>query len=136
MSEVPAGVATPNASKLPGGVVLAGAVIAGVGTVLPWAVAETAFGTISRAGVQGDGLIILVLAAVAGVLGAVMLTRRPVPAMRIGIVAAMAIGLFIVIYDAAHLASGTTATDIQIGAGVYVTVVGSLVAAVGAVLPA
>jgi len=123
--------AAPTNSKLPGGVVLAGAVIAGIGTLMPWAVVETPFGTLSRAGVQGDGLFILILAAIAGILGAVMLTRRPSGGLRTAVVVALGIGLVIVSYDWAHI----TTTDIQVGPGVYLTVIGSLIGGVGAMLP-
>lgn len=123
---------SPTNSKLPGGIVVAGAVIAGIGTLMPWAVLDTPFGSISRAGVQGDGLFILVLAAIAGIIGAVMLTRRPKAGLRAAAIVALGLGLVIVIYDWAHI----TTTDIQVGAGVYLTVIGSLIGGIGAMLPA
>ncbi|MEL7210018.1 MAG: hypothetical protein AAGK32_17600 [Actinomycetota bacterium] len=110
-----------------------------VGAVLPWATVSTGFGSFSKAGTEGDGVLTLVLGLVIGGLALPMLTSRTVKrGLAIGIVIAAGIALAIAIYDIVDV--NNTLGDLgefadgSPGVGLYLTAAGAVAAAAGGVM--
>jgi hypothetical protein len=116
--------------------VVAGGILVGVGSLLPWATATTGFGTISFAGTEGDGRITIVLGALAGLLGFLQL-ERATETLRLGAISA-GLGAGVAgLYDYANLESRlssvtTDAVRASIGPGLYVVIIGAVVIVAGA----
>lgn len=102
------------------------AVLAGIGTVLPWVTAsDPLIGTVSRSGLVGvsEGLTILV-AAIVGLIG--MLIRTYTGAVAAGI--AGLVGLALAIYDYANVSTLVATLGLPgeggPGVGMYVSMIG------------
>lgn len=114
-----------------GGIVAAVFVV--IGSVLPWATVETWIGSFSASGVEGDGVLTLILGIAAGVL--IGLWKRPLVIIGAGVAGLAAlitlidlINLGRVIGDMAGLGS------IKPGFGIILTLLASLAAVALAVL--
>jgi hypothetical protein len=123
-------------ARTAGIVVVVGAALAAVGTLLPYAEATGPFGiSLSRAGVQTDGLLVLIASVFpAAVAGIVFLRRAPGNAsLVLSFVSALAVlgTLIYVWYEIARSGAAFPDLDIQTGPGVYVSAVGAIVAIVG-----
>lgn len=117
--------------------VLVGAVLAAVGSFLPWLNINTAFGSISRNGMEGDGIIVLVVALVVGLIAASRLGGAGIAkgANVFPLIGAMLI-IAVAVYD--HLevnerissvnADGVLAT---VGAGLWLLYLAGIVMAIG-----
>ena len=108
-----------------GGVVAAGVIV--VAALLPWASVQTAFGTISKNGIDGDGAVTAVFGAVIGTM--FMMLRRG------GYVAAVVLaGLTIAIsgydlIDVNRLGNDAEGfASVSAGIGLYLTLLGGLAA--------
>lgn len=134
-----AGLQVPDlAAKGPGGlpVILFPAIIAGsallvlLGSVLPWASVDTAFGSsISVRGTEGDGVLTLLLALAGGAAAvAVVMARKPMAA--IGGIVAGGLALLIGVFDFIDLArvSGDSGglVESHVGFGLWLVLLGSL----------
>ncbi len=133
-----AGLQVPDlAAKGPGGlpVILFPAIIAGsallvlLGSLLPWASVDTAFGSISVRGTEGDGVLTILLALAGGAAAiAVVMARKPMAA--IGGVVAGGLALLIAAYDFIDLAriSGDSGglVESHVGFGLWLVLFGSL----------
>lgn len=105
-------------------VALGGAGLAALGSLLPWASVTSIFGTISVNGTDGDGIITLVLAIVAG--GLVLARKAPVAALVL-----LAIVALVAVIDIADIAGavddeelGDFAT-VSVGFGLWLVALGA-----------
>ncbi len=133
-----AGLQVPDlAAKGPGGlpVILFPAIIAGsailvmLGSLLPWASVDTAFGSISVRGTEGDGVLTILLALAGGAAAvAVVMARKPMAA--IGGIVAGGLALLIGAYDFLDLARATGDSsglvEAHVGFGLWLVLLGSL----------
>jgi hypothetical protein len=128
-------------NRVAAGVILVGAGLSLVGTFLPW-VTATGFGiSASKAGIQGDGIFLAGLALVIGLVG-VLLLRRPAGRTPVKWVGGLAIlGGALLIYEfsqvSAHVNSVNASSKLiqaDVGIGLYVAGLGTLVALVGAAM--
>jgi hypothetical protein len=134
VSDERAGVSVAGAAVLLGGI---GVV---VGSFLPWITVSSAFTTVSRSGIDGggDGVITLVIGALIAVCGVFLATgRKAVAAWAAGLVLGLA-AAGIGILDAADVQEriegvGSAAAMASTGAGLYVVIVGGVLAALASV---
>jgi hypothetical protein len=115
---------------------LIGAVTVTVGSIMPWGKIDTIFGTRSINGTEGDGMITLVLGCILLLVG-FMHTGTPGKLYSVvGVILALitlyvsGATMFRMAGAAAELSSDVASAGV--GAGVFVTIIGSLVAAIGA----
>ncbi|MCZ7542306.1 MAG: hypothetical protein M5R40_01630 [Anaerolineae bacterium] len=120
-------------------VLLLGAVALVVGSMLPWVTASTAFMSVSRSGVPGDGVITLIIGLIVG-LGA--LIARAKPGKRLG----LAYSIFGLIAGAIALLDMTNVGDVvasanedtliyaSVGIGLYVVAIGAVLVFVGGLM--
>ena len=116
---------------------LGGAVVAGLGTVLPWVSVRSAFLSVDVAGVEGDGKIALGVAAIIALLAVLALTGSRIPPVQLGAVGL--VGLAVVAYDWHNIANSVPTggspgitMDVSVGVGLYVCAVGFLAVVIGA----
>jgi hypothetical protein len=115
----------------------AAAGLGAVGSLLPWVTARSVFGEMSVAGTDGDGMITLVTSAVAAVLfyiGRSGTTKSGlVPA-----VGSSAIGAAVALWNYSNVSDAVAdtdgAVDASVGAGLYLTIAGSVVAIIAGVV--
>jgi len=121
-------------------ILLAGAAVAIVGAFLPWATVDIFDETLSKAGTDGDGVITLVLAGAAAVLGAIGLGAgrkrwQPITAV---VLAALVVG--VAVLDMADIKSkfgddaGVFDIEVNIGIGLWLTLAGGIAAVVGGLM--
>lgn len=110
-----------------------------VGAVLPW-VTVTGFVEVSKAGLEGDGVITLVVGLVAGLLAVLMLALKS-RGFAIGVLVGALINVGISILDLSDVSSkvgtlNSPGLDLQAGAGIglWITLVASLLLLVGGVV--
>ena len=118
--------------------VLAGAAIVAVGSLLPWATITTAFGTLQRNGTDGDGdgLITLLLA---GAIVFVTLIGQRTRLSAIVVLVLAAIAFMVVAYDMSNLRENLGEVESRfatasVGVGMYVCGAGALLAGAGSIL--
>jgi hypothetical protein len=119
-------------------VAIAGAVMLGVGCLLPWATITTGFGSASLNGIEGDGVIVLGIALVIGIAGVAALDRvGKVPSIVIFTGASIALVVlasdYLGVAEKLEEASSSVARA-SVGVGLYLCMAGGLVAIVGAVI--
>lgn len=100
-----------------------------IGSLLPWASISTMFGTISKSGTDGDGVITLLLGSVAGGMALTGKSTKIIAAL-LGLVAIIAI---YDIADISKLADGEEAFSVSVGVGLWLIVL-SVSAALWAVV--
>lgn len=123
-------------------VVLVGASLGVIGCFLPWLRASGPFvGTVTRNGLNGDGLVILGASAIAAVLSVVMLTKAPNWFLPLVVLALAGLTFFVVATDygdisgrVTRLTSGDVKFVAEIGEGIYLAGFGAMVWAAGALL--
>lgn len=111
-----------------------------IGAFLPWATVTAPFlGTISKNGIDGDGVFTLVAGVVVAVLGFPLISQRalkPGRGIPIAIVSglAAAIGIYdlVDVNNAANDLEGPVAASA--GAGLYLTAAGAVAALVGGIM--
>lgn len=135
---LPAAGAAP-AGRTAGLVVLAGSGAVAVGTLLPYATATGAFGiSLSRAGVQTDGIFVLLTVVLPIILAAANLVRRPPNVGAVGFTLiggiSQAVVLFLVWMEIAGSGAGLTDIVVEVGIGVYVSGIGAITTIVGALM--
>lgn len=112
-----------------------GGVVVVIGSFLPWANAHTVFGTISVAGMEGDGKITALGGVLVAGLAAASATRSWLWLKLAGAVAAL--GLLVVAgYEYASVSSGLTSDEYavaSVGNGLYVVLAGAFAALVAAI---
>jgi hypothetical protein len=110
-------------------IAIAGAILVIIGSLLPWATVDTPFGSVSKNGTEGDGVISLIL-GVFIILGALFRFNRPGNRPWIAFVfavLALALGIFEYVdisSDASSISGGFV--DASVGIGVYVVILGAL----------
>jgi len=116
-------------------IVLVGALLALIGSFLPWAtVSVEGFGSESASGMDGDGVITLIVALAAAAIAVFMKGRGRM----IGIIVAAGIIILVSIIDIADVnrAAGEIGdipgVDTSVGFGLWLVLVGGVVALVGA----
>ncbi|MDX1691345.1 MAG: hypothetical protein R3290_10015 [Acidimicrobiia bacterium] len=121
-------------------VVLVGALITVLGSFLTWASVSAAGVSVSVSGTGegGDGLLTLILALATGAV-AIFLSGRPGRARMISIVIGAALIVLIAVINIADVNSVAGdlggGVDVSIGIGLWLVLLGGIVAAVGAFLP-
>jgi hypothetical protein len=135
-------------SREAGFLVLGGAVAMVLGVFLPWVkVTAPIIGTIGKAGIDGDGKLVLALAVALGVCGYLLLTNRAaMPASGLGLVIAIA-AAGIMIFEAVDtenrfsslsqsLSGNPFAGAISYGLdfGFYLTCLGAAVCVIGSIV--
>jgi hypothetical protein len=115
---------------------LAGAVLIGIGSVMPWAKIGTLFGEVGIAGTDGDGILTLLIA---GVLLLIALTAKGTPGKMFSMVALLgAVAVFIIAgFDALRVGGIVAGFDSDfaqagLGSGLFVTLLGAVIAGAGA----
>ncbi len=101
-----------------------------IGCFLPWASASAGIFTVEKSGLQGDGLIVLVLAALALTIALVRLRTAPETSVKVVVALLSLAGAGLAGYDLVNLKS----PDVILtpGAGIYLCVVGGVLAAFAA----
>ncbi|HEY9564158.1 MAG TPA: hypothetical protein VIR30_10350 [Nocardioides sp.] len=106
---------------------LAGAGAITIGSLLPWASATSIFGTVSKAGTDGDGIITLGL----GVLFGIWAFMNLAPRARI---AAGCVVALIALYEIVDvLGTGHDDLVVSVGIGLWIVAAGAVLAIVGSV---
>jgi hypothetical protein len=117
---------------------LGGAVAVIIGALLPWASVDTPFGSVSKNGTDGDGVITIVFGAAAAVLLIIRWNKARARGLTIGaLVLSVLVGVIAVIdmVDVKSRFSDSPITvDASIGIGLWLTLLGALVAVAGTVL--
>jgi hypothetical protein len=124
-------------SKVIGVLAIAGAAIAGLGTLLPFVTMQTIFGSISVNFIDGDGKLVIAAAVVVAIGGIAYLLERRLWAL---VCLATLAGLGVLFYDSAKLSDGLaklqgTTGIIQVGPGIglYLCWIGLLTALIAGV---
>lgn len=119
-------------------IIMIGGVLGAVGSFMPWVTVKTAFGSVSRNGVEGggDGIITLVLGIALAVLGYRLLAAPSVPSWDVvavaGVLAAFGVFEFFSVQERiADSASEFAVADV--GTGIYAILVGAGVAFVAGI---
>lgn len=141
----PAGTAPPPSSPDPKVDSLAGWLLTGgsaavvLGSFLPWATITGPFGTLSRPGTDGDGLLTLICGAVAGALGIALLRGSDRRSLAIASLVLSGLVLLIGVFDTVNVSS--VVADMRsrlayasVGAGLWLTDLGALVAVAGSII--
>lgn len=122
--------------SMPRMVLLGGAILVIVGSLMPWATVRTVFGTVNVNGTQGDGVITLAMGAVLGLVG---LAYRGKPgklyslgAAGFAIIALIVAGSALFRVSAGSADANSEYAMASTGTGLYVAVLGSVAAAGGA----
>lgn len=125
--------ASPPSSPTPGIVMTTGGGLVALGSFLPWA----SLGPFSASGLDGDGVITLVLGVIVLGMGIVWLTaggKRWLPV--VALVSAVLITL-VAGYDSMNISTsepGPFGAELSVGSGLWLTLLGGIVAATGSVL--
>jgi hypothetical protein len=110
--------------------ILLASIIVALGSLLPWASVSTAFGTVSKNGTTGDGVLTLILAGVTLCFALAML-RKPHRGWVIGSGSTMVITLGISIYDMSNLptpsGAATAVVSVDVGTGLWLCLIGAVV---------
>jgi hypothetical protein len=125
----PTGAISPGAATTIG----AGALLA-LGSLLPWATASTPFGSISKDGTSGDGVITLILAAIAILCGVLSLHGEKGKSgwAGLGAVAFLLAGA-VSIYDMSSLPiPSTNLVIVSVGIGLWLCTIGAIVGLIAA----
>lgn len=112
-------------------VVIGSAALMLLGSLLPWVTAATGFGSVSKAGTEGDGVITLGAALVGVVAGIAMLSNRS-PGPRVMAVVVAVLVLVLVVYefsDIQRLAGDVDSDFVKVSPGIGLWLVG--IAALG-----
>jgi len=125
-------------------VVVAGAVLAVIGALLPWISVDTPFGSMSRSGASwdsSDATIIIVLAALAGLTGMGQLARWKVPGWLLWLGAVVGVIDFAIAVYAGHQVHQrndaaqqfSSAVSAHVGAGVYLCGAAAIIIGFGSI---
>jgi len=113
-------------------ILLAGAALMVLGSLLPWATMTSVFGNVEVTATEGDGAITLVIGILIG-LGALLMKSKP--GKRGGIASSIfgVIAGIVAIIDMSNIQkiSGNPFADVQVGIGLYLVAIGALVTVVG-----
>jgi len=118
--------------------IFGGAVVLAAGSLLPWFKASVAFFTVTKNGTDGDGVLTLILAVLVPLIFGLVTSRTAASAMAF---MAGALAAVVAVYDIADLSkraqnllvrSGLVSANI--GIGLILAAIGSLVIMVGAIL--
>lgn len=117
-------------------VIVSGGVMV-LGSLLPWAKASTGFGSIDKAGTEGDGVLTLIAGLVFAAFGWAMLTNRETPLRVITTIGAV-LAVLLLVYefvDIDRIADDVDSEFVRVstGMGLYVTLLGAVGVGVGAV---
>lgn len=120
-------------------VLAASALLAGVGAFLPWIVARAVdIGRITKIGVDGDGVVTLILGVAVLLIAGLVLTRRGRWQVVAGLALLSSFGILGVgLYDSADLSGRaqhfhiTDYSTVSIGGGVSITIVAGLIGIAG-----
>ena len=132
----------PQANKAGGWVLAGGAVAVIIGAFMPWISVVTAFGSISRSGLDyEDGFLTVGIAIFVGVLAALTISEHVVSrwVALLGLLGATA-GVILLFYDRSELANridlvnGNPLASAQIGSGLWMSLAGMVTAVVGSIM--
>jgi hypothetical protein len=129
--------AAPRPARTGGMVVIAGAVLTGLGTLLPYEVIRGSGGVnFSRAGVQTDGIFVLVIAFVPAIVAGAVLLRRPPGALALGLTLVSAVAMPLVLGAVAieilRMNRGLGGVEsVNWGLGILVSTTGAMAAVIG-----
>ncbi len=116
--------------------IILGGLVTAIGSILPWAKAESMFRTVSKNGTQGDGMITLVAGIVAILAGVIVLVvEKHSIAVLFAALAALVI-LVVTIWDLADVSGRapglwTDYTAVKAGEGIYVALLGGALVLIG-----
>lgn len=114
--------------------IVAGGLMA-VGSFLPWISARTGLGTVNALGTDGDGVVTLVIGIVVALTALVYLDRSVPQGIRVSLILGGLIGLYVVGADygtaADRVKASTDLIVVSIGAGIYITAIGSVATIIG-----
>lgn len=132
---------TSSRSKMPAILMLVGAAVAFVGTLLPWVRMSAALiGSLQKSGIEGDGGFIVVIAIIAVIVGLLGLSRPAKPGAVLVLLGGIAVLLIVGIdgsniqSKAAEISSGRTGAIAEVGEGLYVSAAGGLLLVVSAIM--
>lgn len=128
--------------KLIGGiiVIVMGLVVI-IGSLLPWATAQSAFGSINKNGIEGDGVITLATGIIALLCGiAILVSEKNSGWIGLAVIASIAsVAVAIIdLVDVSNKLSGVSNEYVRASAGIglYVVLVGGVIGVVGALVSA
>jgi hypothetical protein len=137
---VPVAPTKPVPNHTAAGLVIVGAAMAVIGCFLPWLSATAPFiGTVTRDAISSpDGEVIAAVATVCALIGIVMWARRVGFVVPIVLLIAAAIAMWTVVADYQDINSrvqavNSTSIVAEVGVGVYLTGLGVIIWAIGAV---
>lgn len=119
-------------------VALVGGIVMIVGSLLPWVSVSSMFGTINKNGIEGDGIFTLIC-GVAVILASIVAKEKP---GKPSSVLAVLFGLFggiLAVFTLANVGEATRTISGEsvfaaVGIGIYVTLIGAVVAIVGGLM--
>lgn len=114
---------------------LIGAIVILVGSIMPWGKVSTVFGTTTFNGTDGDGVITIVLG---GILLLIALAHKGTPGKLYSVAGVVLALIALYVSGATMFRMGGAAAEIDsnyasasVGSGVFVTIIGSIIAAIG-----
>lgn len=129
----------PKVDPLAGWLLTGGSAAVVLGSFLPWATITGPFGTLSRPGTDGDGLLTLIGGAIAGALGIALLRGSNKRSLAIASLVLSGLVLVVAFIDTASVSS--LVADVRsglayasVGVGLWITDLGALVAVAGSIL--
>lgn len=113
---------------------IVGAVLIGIGSVLPWAKVESQFGDLSVAGTEGDGVITLIAAVVLAIGGFMRIKSPGSTFAKVLIVLSALVAGVTAAYDMSSISDigGNEFATASVGIGLYVVLAGAVVGMLGA----
>jgi hypothetical protein len=119
--------------------IMLGGLVVAIGSILPWAKAESIFGTVSKNGTQGDGMITLVAGIVAILAGVIVLAAEK-HNIAVLFAALAALGILVVtiwnFVDISGRAPGlwTDYTAVKAGEGIYIALLSGALVLIGTIV--
>jgi len=130
------GVAIARRAPIDGWLLLTGGGLSALGSVLPWSVMTTGDRVQSAAGITGDGKVTLILGLVLVACGALALVGVAARWLAITAIASAIMITVIAAYNAVDLSAlgnaGDQLASLEMGHGLVITIIGGVIAAVGA----
>lgn len=128
-----------NSRILGGSIVVVGALVAIIGSLLPWARIEGSFLNASKSGTQGDGVLTLIAGVIIIVMGALMLaleqsTFASVIAVLGGLGCAAVAVLDLVDLTGRMSGLSTEYVTLKAGEGIYMVLVAGIIVMVGSIV--
>lgn len=117
-------------------IILIGAAAVIIGSFMPWATLTSFLGDINKNGTEGDGAITLVMGILIGLAAVFSKPRSGKRGSWVAVVLGVLVGLIAIIdiADIERLANDVPFAEINVGIGLYVVLIGAVIAVVGGLI--